>query len=393
MNTLFLTKEIPYPLNSGHRIRTFHLLKGLSRENNVQVLCFGDNSEAAYEIEKHCASVNLIPDNKAAGKWQLYISALLNVFSITPLSIVCRYSPQLKKRVDEHITRQNPDIVFCDGIHMAPHISSNMKNMILSEHNIESTIIRRYILVEKNIAKKIFAFLEWRKMRHFENKQWQRFSKIFVCSETDKIEVLRRVGQKNIEVIPNGVDIQYYSPRQVDKKPNSLIYSGLMNWRPNEDAVIFFLKKIYPLAKKRIPDISFAIVGKDPSYAITKCAQSDASITITGFVDDVRLYVHASELFIVPLRIGSGTRLKILEAMAMGKAVISTSIGCEGIDVTHERNIIIADTPENFAKGVIRLLNDPVQRDKIAEEGRRMVKEKYSWEIINQRLNKSIMDI
>ena len=182
MKVLFITKELPYPLNNGHRIRTFHLLKGLSKGNNVQILCLGDDSKATDGIEEHCASVTQIPDKNTVGIWQLYFSALFTIFSKAPLSIMLRYSPQLKKQIDEHIEQQNVDIVFCDGIHMAPHISSNMKNMILSEHNIESTIIHRYFLVENNIVKKIYAFMEWKKMRHFENKQWVRFSKIFVSS-------------------------------------------------------------------------------------------------------------------------------------------------------------------------------------------------------------------
>ena len=189
--------------------------------------------------------------------------------------------------------------------------------------------------------------------------------------------------------MPNGVDCSYFTPSKNGMKPHSLVFTGSMDWEPNNDAIFYFIKHIYPLIKKKVQEISFTIVGRDPSDALIKLASKDKSIELTGRVDDVRPYIANSCLYIVPLRIGGGTRLKILEAMAMGKTVISTSIGAEGLEVTSEENIILADEPQVFAKRALELFENNNLRKNIESSGRKLTEQKYSWDIIADKLGET----
>lgn len=368
MNILFLTKEIPYPANNGHRMRTSNLLQGLERKNRVHLVC----QQKA---------------DMAQAKWRVYWQAAIGLFSTLPFSIKRRYSPRMKKEINRILEEKTIDLIFCDSLYQAPYVSLNGNMKVLCEHNIESMIIYRYLKLEKNIFKKIYAWTEFLKMRGYEHKMWKSFDRCFVVSEKDRAMMGSRINKENIGVIPNGVDTKYFSPQNTESKPFSLIYTGQLNWHPNEDAVIYFLENIYPLIKKQIPQTSFYLVGKGASPRIKRYAERDAAITITGYVEDIRCLIAQANIFVVPLRIGSGTRLKILEALAMGKAIVSTSVGCEGIEVTDGKNIVIADKPALFASRVIEMFNHPSLVKKIGAAGRALAEEKYSWQKITEGLS------
>jgi glycosyltransferase involved in cell wall biosynthesis len=223
-------------------------------------------------------------------------------------------------------------------------------------------------------------------MRLYEHATWKKFDLCLVCSPAEKHELQKRAPMLKAEVVPNGVDLGYFTSTGTDIKKHLLVYVGQMNWRPNVDAVLYFLKEMFPGIKAVVPDVSFSIVGHKPPVVVEELARQNGAVT-TGYVPDTRPFVSQAEVFVVPLRIGSGTRLKILEAMAMGKAIVSTSIGCEGIGATHEKNILIADSPADFARCVIRIFNDKALRDDLGIAARKFVEENYSWEHIGQRLN------
>lgn len=395
MKILFLTKELPYPCNNGHRTRSLNLIKGLSKNNKISLICFGsDGDEEGIEVIKsYGVSIELIPEKASNSKWSFYFSVLFGLFSSIPFSVKKKYSFLMREKIKALLEKEDIDLIFCDGVHQSFHLPVNKCSKIIAEHNIESMIIYRYFKVEKNIFKKLYAFVEWFKMCRFENKMWGRFSHYFVVSEKDKEMISGRIEKKNIDVIPNGVDTNYFCPQNIKVRPFTLIYTGQMDWFPNEDAVVYFLKEIYPLIKRETPQVSFWIVGNMPSERIKKLAKEDKTITVTGFVEDVRPYVAQSEIFVVPLRIGAGTRLKILEAMAMKKPVISTGIGCEGLDITHKGNIIVSDKSDDFAEKVIELFKNPSLAGNLGMSGRNLVEEKYSWDRIIEKLDKSIKSI
>ena len=222
MNILFLTKDLPYPLNNGHKIRTYNLIKGLSRNNKLNLIC--SNTE-----------------NQILLGWKLYWIALLGLFSPIPFTIKIRYSSATQEKVNKILATNNIDLIFCDSLYQAPYIPLNGVHKILCEHNIESMIIYRYFKLEKNILKKIYAFIEFLKMRRFESKMWRKFNCSFVVSQKDREIMKSRLKKENIAIVPNGVDLDYFRPQDNQVKPFSLIYTGQMNWYPNEDAVIYFL--------------------------------------------------------------------------------------------------------------------------------------------------------
>ncbi len=402
------------------------------------------------------------------GRWHHFFARLKGLFSVLPFAVSQRVSLEMKEAARKAALELPCDVLVCDGIHMALNVPMDIScRKILDEHNVESTIIGRYFNVTRNPFVKLYVFFEWLKFRKFEERMWKQFDEIHVCSTADKMQVEKRSGHTNVKVVPNGVSVaapvtqghptqteslygtypgnsqrisqgkdtrtQEGSPVSCDmchvspseKQAFRLVYSGLMGWQPNNDAALYFAKKIWPLINKdeglrmkdenkdeglRMKDegvektqnvsssssslsfnlnplsLKFIIVGKDPSLQVQALAQKDPSITVTGFVEDVAPYIQDADVFVVPLRIGSGTRLKILEAMAMSRPVVSTSIGCEGLDVTHGENILIADTPQDFADSVIRLLNDAALRGRISQAGRDLVKEKYDWEKIEALL-------
>ncbi len=391
MKILFITKEIPYPVNDGCRNRTFNILKGLSKNNNITLICFGNaerDSERIEGIKGLYSSIKLISQDSYNIRKKSLADVLLGLLSIVPFIVKSRFSGSMKTAIKEIIETERIDLVFCDSIYQAINMPVSSVTKILSEHNIESDILYRYFKVEKNFFKKVYIFIELLKMRIYESREWKKFDKCIVVSDKDRSAIEKRTKKQSIIVVPNGVDIEYFQPKKKDEIPNSLIYTGLMSWYPNEDAMTYFLESIYPIIRREVAVPSLMIVGKDPSDRLKKTASSDRSITITGTVVDIRPFISESEVFIVPLRIGSGTRLKILEAMAMGKTIVSTSVGCEGLDVKHDDNILIAKDEEDFAGLTVRALGDAGLRDRIGNAARLFVEKKYSWEELIKILEK-----
>lgn len=254
---------------------------------------------------------------------------------------------------------------------------------MLVYHNVESILLKRRIRSEKYHYKIIF-FYEWLKLRQYERKALKNVNQIVAVSENDKMELRKLSKLDNISVVENGVDTEYFRNDEAKEDEHTLVYVGGINWFPNYDAVKFFSSDILPKIKKVIPDVKFRVVGtltKEPLQI------RDNIIDFLGFVDDTRPIINKSAVFVVPLRVGGGTRLKILNALSMEKAIVSTSIGCEGLDITNNKNIIIADDPGEFAKNVIYLLKNPEIRRCLGKQGRLLVMNQYDWKKISEKMN------
>jgi len=216
--------------------------------------------------------------------------------------------------------------------------------------------------------------------------------RVLTVSETDRDAFASFVEPGKLAVIPTGVDVDYFHPTPVEETANSLVFTGSMDWLPNEDAILYFVDAVLPLIKKQCPEISLEVVGRSPSRKLQALAAREGSLRLTGWVEDIRPFVARGSVCIVPLRIGGGTRLKIFEAMAMSKAVVSTSVGAEGLPVQSGANIIVADTPGDFAQSVVSLLCDPSQRRRLGTSARALVQEKYSWPKVAESFASALRD-
>jgi polysaccharide biosynthesis protein PslH len=393
LRVLFIAPRFILPADSGAKIRTLNILKQVAKHCDVDFLFFSfDETDQQYTImiENFHVSPHLIPI-KETRKIKKVIDV---IFQPLPVSIAKYNSSEMAKRVQELVQTNSYDLIHVDHLHMA-HYLKYLKNIpaVLDEHNVEYRILERCFDVEKSAVKKAVYFDQAKKMKAFEEKTVKQFSATCCVSEDDQ-KTLNELthAAKPIHVIPNGVDTELFSlvSARKDKAPmeeeDALVFTGSMDWLPNDDACLYFCRDILPLVWKEAPQVKFYIVGKSPSDTLKSFGQKDKRIIVTGRVDDVRDYIVRSKVFVVPLRIGGGTRLKILEAMSMQKAIVSTTIGAEGIAYKEESNIVLADTPHIFADKIISLLNNHHQRYEMGERARQLVCQTYDWHIVGQKL-------
>jgi len=251
--------------------------------------------------------------------------------------------------------------------------------LVLFEHNVEHVIWERVASLERRPVHRALLAIESWKVRRAERRACESADLVIAVSEDDLGRLRRLSPRSRCVAIPTGVDTTYFQPAGSAEVPRRLVFTGSMDWFPNEDAILFFADAILPRIRAGIPDVSVSVVGRNPSPRLREVA-GRAGITVTGTVDDVRPYIDEAALYVVPLRAGGGTRLKIFEALAMGKAVVSTSVGAEGLSLTPGRDVVIADQPEAFAATVMALLRDPARRGALGRAGRDLVQRRYSWD-------------
>ena len=396
MKILFLMSQIPYPLDTGAKIRTFNLISNLSRENSITLFTFGDAGQESQKItalREFCKKIELVHKTEN----NIFISALFNLFSGCPYAVDKYYSKEMSDKIAGLLEKESFDLIHCDSLQVSRNVLK-LKNIpkILTEHNIESQILQRAAERESDILKKAYLYLQYLKLKKYEIFACKQFDRVITVSEEDKKFLSKFISEDKISVVPNGVDTGYFSPQSIVRSPQNeetLVFTGSMDWLPNRDAVTYFCKDILPLIWNVKKNLRFYIVGRNAPKSIVELGKNDARIVVTGSVDDVRPYMERTIVFVVPLRIGGGTRLKILEAFAMGKAVVSTSIGCEGLDVIDGENIAIVDKPIDFAYRVMELLNNEGLRNRLALNGRSLVEKKYRWDTVSGLLDKAWHDL
>jgi len=390
MKILFIAPRVPIPADTGGKIRTLHLINQIAKNHLLDLVCFSfDEEDQRYvkALRDRGINVTLVK----ALEPNLIKKIGLVLLSSRPYSVEKYYSRKMVETVREIVGKNSYDIIHIDHIHMTHYTDCfNGQPLLLDEHNVEYKILERCANVEKSWVKKALFKHQAKKMRKFEARKVTDFSACTTVSAEDSRILADVIGRKKqIDVLPNGVDTEYFKlqdTRHKTQEEEAVVFTGSMDWFPNDDAAMYFCNDILPHIWKENPRVKFYIVGKDPSAVLKDYAKTDNRIIVTGRVDDVRTYVEKSKIFVVPLRIGGGTRLKILEAMSMQKAVIATTIGAEGIQHKEGRNIILEDEPKVFAKKVVALLDDPLRREKLGNCGRALVLEKYDWGIIGEIL-------
>lgn len=389
MKILFLSQRFLLPMDTGGKIRTGTLLEKLSEHHHITLV---SNIESPKDdkwlddIPKLCS--RFIPVRwKEIQKYSLFFffRLFIQMFSIYPVNVLNDYSNKLRRALEKELSQEKYDIAICDFVQSAllfKHIT-NIPTLLF-QHNVESVISKRHIKQNTNPSLKLFWWLQFKKMYYYEKSCCKNFDSIIAVSENDRDTFKQIYNAKNVHAIPTGVDIEYFKPsKDISVVKNSLVFCGSMDWLPNEDAILFFIQEILPELEKDIKDINFTVVGRRPSNHLKQAVKKNPNVTLTGWVDDIRHYLAKSALVIVPIRVGGGTRMKIYEAMSMGKTVVTTSIGAEGLPVRHNEHLMIEDNPVKFAKTITDLLFDQKKCEGIGMNARQYVEQNASWKIVS----------
>lgn len=382
MKVLFLALYPPFPAVDGGRIRTFNTLKQISARHKVSLLCFEDPLAASPHqnvLQSLCQEVYTVP--KPAKRRRSLADKLVDLFRLDPVGLKGHYSPEMASLIRKAILNDNYDLVHIDQILLAQYTAA-MANVpwVLTHHNIEALAqSRQHSIDQRSLFKKISDRLERARWKRYEIQMSRRAGAVVTVSEFEARYFRQFVSLEKVFVSPNGVDLEYFQP--VERTPTQLrlLFTGRMDYPPNVDAMLWFCQEVWPALRREIPDVELLIVGRDPAPQIRNLDGSNGVI-VTGMVDDVRPFYAQASVFIVPLRSGGGTRLKILEALAMGMPVVTTSLGCEGLEVVNGRDLLVVDEQNEFVRKIFELLQSPTRRIELGKCGRRLVVEKYSWE-------------
>ena len=387
MKILFLSPTVPYPLTDGGRIRVYNLLKQIARDHEVTLLALETQPtdvDSISRIQQYGTTVHLVKHSHTLPRVSLSI-LLKALFKKQPITVARYNVSTYRQKIQELLASETFDIIHYEMFHTAQfHAESDLPS-VLSQQNVDSAIWHRLTDETSNIFYKFAYWTQRISFQRYERVISPKFDAVTCTSEIDAAIFEQHCPTDIVKVIPNGVDVTHFTPDFEAEDAAHLIYIGSMDWYPNEDAVSFFVEDVLPTIRESVQNVKFSIVGGNPSDHVQQFADREG-VVVTGRVSEIKPYFSAATVFVVPLRIGSGTRLKILEALAMGKVVVSTTVGAEGLALQDGEEIMIADEPIQFAEVVIQLLTDPALRKKIGENGRKRVEQDYDWRNIGRKL-------
>jgi sugar transferase (PEP-CTERM/EpsH1 system associated) len=394
MQILWLKSDLLLPLDKGGRLRTWHLMRHLARRHEITYLSFADGladgmSEVAHRIET-------VPRQEPGkGTLRFYLDAAAHLFDPLPYAVAKYRSRAFRRRLNQLLAEQPFDLIVCDFLFPAVNLPRRLPcPAVIFTHNVESEIWRRHAETRMGVARQLYRSQHARMLR-FEGRIVSRFDGVLAVSDADRSTFARLYPGAiagDVHIVATGVDTEFFSPSPSPPTGRGLVFTGSMDWLPNEDAVTYCCREILPRIRADEPETTLTIVGRAPTPAVRRLA-ADAGITVTGRVDDVRPAMRDAAVYVVPLRIGGGTRLKIFEAMAMGKAVVSTTVGAEGLPVENGEHLLVADEPHLFARAVVRLLRDVQRRRALETAARTLVVERYDWAAVSNSLEDALVRI
>ncbi|HWQ15070.1 MAG TPA: glycosyltransferase [Roseiflexaceae bacterium] len=388
MHILLLTQIVPFPPDSGPKIKTYHLLRSLAQRHRVTLVTFTRNrkeEDAAAALREICAAVHTVYLHRSRGRDALALGySLLGgrpwLMERDDLRAMHRTLARLVRA--EAAAGRPFDLVHADQLNMAQFAERLPLPRLLDQHNAVWTIFRRMALQARGPTR-LFLEREWRLLKRYEGRVCREFEAVTAVSHEDRQFLFEAMGgERDMPVIPIAIDAE--AQPLVPREPGArgILSLATMMWPPNVDGVLWYAREIHPLVRQAAPDSRFYVVGQRPVAEVRALPERDPSIEVTGYVPDATPYIARSACLIVPLRSGGGMRVKILEALARGIPVVSTTIGYEGIDLTPGEHLLVADTPAEFAAAVTRLLGDPSYGARIAEAGRRRLLERYDWRAV-----------
>lgn len=386
--------------------RSANLLKAVANTHEVTLLAFNQANllriynpdlsislaAALTEMNKLCHSVKVVDiecDKKPYGKFRL---ALRSLFSSCPYTIRWLTSASYKDVLMHELNSKEYDVIWFDTISLAQYretINNNPSKLLLNHHNIESDMMYRRAEKETNYLKKMYFNFEAYKLKKYEESEVNKYNINVTCSDLDSHRLETISPSINTHVIPNGVNTDFFSPsNETTSDPYSLVFMGGMSWYPNREAMLFFAREVWPELKRQIPDVKMHVVGENPPQELHDLARNDNNFFVYGFVDNIKNIFDQSGIYVCPISDGGGTKLKILDALAMGKPIVANEVACEGINVTNGLNVLFAETPGEYIAKISELISDTSVRQKLSHNSRKLIMEKYSYDVVGRDLVK-----
>ena len=402
MKILWLSHLVPYPPKGGVLQRSYNLLREVARYHEVHLLSFVQKDlinahfssleeglkESNDALSEFCAYVEFVSIPCDGSRWGKQRLAFRSLFTKYPYTVNWLESDDYSQALKQLKEEQDFDLVHYDTISLAPYhaIFPNTPS-VLDHHNIESHMMIRRAGIENNPAEKWYFHQEGNRLERYERSICPQFNLNITCSTLDSEQLRQIVSTARVDVVPNGVDLNYFHPLGKNELPNSIIFAGTLNWYPNQQAVAFIANEIWPRLKETTPGARADIVGAYPPASAVGLAKQDPDFHVHGFVDDVRVYLDRAAVYVCPITNGGGTKLKILDALAIGKAIVADPIACEGIDVTNGKDVVFASSIQEYITAIRDLLGNPERRRELGEAARNLVAEKYAYAIIGKKLS------
>ena len=398
MKLLWLNAGLLLPLDKGGKLRTWHVMRHLAARHDITYLSFEDSTQTQADrsgMREVCARLETIARTDAAkGDWRFYADAAGYLVDPVPYAVAKYRAGAYRARLEDLLARERFDAVVCDFLPPVVNLPQRLPcPSILFTHNVEAEIWRRHVEQATNPVSKYLLTQQWKRMLRFEAAALARFDQVLAVSEADGRTFARLYPDSlkvPVHVVQTGVETDYFRPAAAPAERTHMVFTGSMDWLPNEDGMTYFCREILPKIRQAEPEATLSIIGRTPTPAVRKLAEIPG-VEVTGRVDDVRPHIARGAVYVVPLRIGGGTRLKIFEAMSMAKAVVSTTIGAEGLPVTSGRDVEIADEPARFAHSVVHLMRDADARRAIESAARALVVERYDWAAVSKDFESALL--
>lgn len=377
MRILMVTARLPFPTTWGAATRDYQLARHLAARHDVTMLCYAgdEEGEAVQSLRRELADVRVVPLPDVGGVARR-VAQLRTLASPVPFTVSEERSPAMQREIDRLLGGGGFDAVQVESVRMLGLRFPRTIPLVLDEHNIEYELRQRMSESERSGPRRYFSRAEYRKLRRVEQRSWRAVQACAVTSEREQRIVEAVAPATPCRTVPNGVDTDYFAASGAPPVADNLVFTGMLAYRPNWDAVHYLVEEIFPRIRAERPACTLTIVGKGHE-SLRHLA--GPGVTFTGVVPDVRPYVEQAAVAVVPLRMGGGTRLKVVEAMAMGKPIVSTALGSEGIAARDQEHLLTADDPAGFAAAVLRLLSEPALGTRLGHAARGLARHQYSW--------------
>ncbi len=393
MNAVIVSEEPCYPANAGNRIRALNLMLRMARRHSITYICrdqgqAGEGEQARSFLQQHGITTIVVADPFSAKKGPLFYCRLAgNLFSAMPYSVQVHNSPRVHQAIRDHAARHKVDLwqfewlPYLDALHGLPDARS-----VVVAHNVDALVWQRFGEIERGWLKRWYIRRQWHKFQRYEHRIFNQATRVVAVTADDARLIQALYGVGSADLVDNGVDNAWFQAVRAERGPGQILFLGTLDYRPNQDAARLLLDVVFPAIRARHPAARLLLVGRNPPEWLTRRVQGVAGVDLHGNVPDVRPYLASSGVMAVPLRVGGGSRLKILEALAAGLPVVSTRVGAEGLALTPGRDLIVVEQAEDITAALCWALDEPEKLKQTAEHGGAVVRKQYDWSALGDKL-------